>query len=86
MLGILQQIKELHSRTLIKDPNFEFKNWKKKIKLNKNNNNKNVRIWIFMNVEGNNFRFADSYSKAYISFLVVYCDKCILLMGWFSFS
>ena len=31
MLGILQQNKEWSSCTLTKDPNFEFKNWKKKL-------------------------------------------------------
>ena len=38
----------------IKDPNFEFKNWKKQ-------KTKKCQNLEFMNVEGNNFRFAVSY-------------------------
>ena len=54
MLGKLKQTEELGrhtlSKTLILSPNIE------KIQ-------KNVRIWSFMYVEGNNVRFADSYSS-----------------------
>ena len=32
MLGILQQNKKLSSHTLMKDPNFESKNWEKRTK------------------------------------------------------
>ena len=40
-----------------------------------------------MNVKVNNFRFVDSFIGInFISFLVVYSDGCVLLVGWFPFS
>ena len=47
---------------------------------------KNVRVWSFLNVEGNNLLIDIHRHTLHVSFLVVYCDRYILLMRWFSFS